>query len=135
MSEAIDETTGGEAPVLHPAGGEDKAQEAARAAQGDVIQAEPGQGEEKAPETENVPPAPESTATGDSTASGEESRPLTPEEQAEIDAMVDFTVTEETLGELNANLPADKEPLKVGDVVKLAKDHPILTRGGGEGSV
>jgi hypothetical protein len=102
---------------------------------GTLFKQNQGKVKKKLPKRRNVPPAPESTATGDSTASGEESRPLTPEEQAEIDAMVDFTVTEETLGELNANLPADKEPLKVGDVVKLAKDHPILTRGGGEGSV
>lgn len=46
--------------------------------------------------------------------------------QEELDAMVDYTITEETLEEFNASLEEGMTPFKVGDVVKLAKDHPIL---------
>jgi pyruvate/2-oxoglutarate dehydrogenase complex dihydrolipoamide acyltransferase (E2) component len=40
--------------------------------------------------------------------------------------LVDFTVTEETVDELNAHLPDGAEPYKVGDVAKLSPDHELL---------
>lgn len=124
--------TNGETPVLHPAGGVDTHAEAREAAEVAQDGAETGSGEAKAPETENVPPAPEPTATDASTAPGEVLTQPTPEQQAEIDSMVDFTITEETLGEFPATLP-DGTPVTVGMVVKLAKDHPLLATQGGEG--
>lgn len=53
---------------------------------------------------------------------------LTPAEQAEIDAMVDFTITKETLKEFNSNLPDGVAPFKVGEIVKLPADHSLLKK-------
>lgn len=119
----VPETDGG-TPKLNPSGGVDLARDEAVAA-GDTAPADstPVTGESStAPEAE-----PEAPATDLPSAP---STP-TPEEQAEIDSMVDYTITEETLEQFNASRAEGMEPFKVGDVVKLAKDHPILTGGAG----
>ena len=51
------------------------------------------------------------------------------EAQAEVSEMVNFTVTEESLETLNADLPEGKTPVVVGDSVSLAKNHPLLDTG------
>ena len=48
------------------------------------------------------------------------------EREAAVDALVDFEVTEETLEELNKNLPDGADALKVGDTVKLDPEHELL---------
>lgn len=66
-----------------------------------------------------------STETG---AKGADVKTPTPEEQAEIDAMIDYTITEETLEQFNEARAEGMEPFKVGDVVKLAPEHPLLAK-------
>lgn len=46
--------------------------------------------------------------------------------EAEVAAMVDYTITEETLDEFNAARADGMDEFKVGDVVKLSPEHPLL---------
>jgi hypothetical protein len=50
----------------------------------------------------------------------------TPEEQAEIDEMVDRPVTVAEAAIINADLPEGVEPLKAGDIVKAATVEETL---------
>jgi len=50
----------------------------------------------------------------------------TPEEQAEIDEMVDRPVTVAEAAIINADLPEEVEPLKASDIVKMATVEETL---------
>ena len=99
------------------AGGVDKAKEAALAEQGDeatpTSTAVPADTQVQAPSADDV------TTSGEP---ADAATALTPEEQAELDQMVDYTVRE---GDEFPDLP-DGTPVRAGDVVKLGKDHPLL---------
>lgn len=85
--------------------------------------------EDEAPAAEAPAPAPEAPAAPaapDVPPAPTEPVAPTPEEQAEIDAMVDYTITEETLEQFNAARAEGMEPFKVGDQVKLAPNHPLV---------
>lgn len=48
--------------------------------------------------------------------------------EAEVAAMVDYTITEDTLDEFNAARADGMDEFKVGDVVKLSPEHPLLKK-------
>ncbi len=128
--------TDGGVPVLNPSGGVDEARDVQLEAEakGEVPATESaeattadagGTSEPAEVISEGASTEPAPVATEGSTTAPEVVTP-TPEEQAEIDSMVDYTITEETLEQFNASRVEGMEPFKVGDVVKLAKDHPIV---------
>ena len=103
------------------AGGVDKAKEAALAEQGDeatpTSTAVPADTQVQAPSADDVTTSGEPADAEDDAATAP-----TPEEQAELDQMVDYTVRE---GDEFPDLP-DGTPVRAGDVVRLGKDHPLL---------
>ena len=126
------ETTSTEAPVgtSAPAGGKDphrdaeRAKESSEGDQGQPIKQPEDQG---AGDQNEQTPTPEEQASADDAdatkAEADAATAPTPEEQAELDSMVDYVVKE---GDNFPNLP-DGTPVNVGDTVKLAKDHPLVT--------
>ena len=109
------------------AGGVDKAKEAALAEQGDeatpTSTAVPADTQVQAPSADDVTTSGEpADAEDDSADEADAATAPTPEEQAELDQMVDYTVRE---GDEFPDLP-DGTPVRAGDVVKLGKDHPLL---------
>lgn len=85
---------------------------------------ETAQDEAQAGESANVSNTPETAATAESGASDDAAKTPTDLEQADIDAMVDYTVTEETAGQF-PTLP-DGTIIKAGDIVKLPANHPLV---------
>lgn len=112
-----------------PAGGHDPHRDAERAAQveGGAEEAQNAPEPEKTAETTETTTTAPNDAQAQASDVGEGSREMTPEEKAEFDSMVDYTITEETLEQFNAARAEGMEPFKVGDAVKLAKDHPLVT--------
>lgn len=129
MSESInDETTVAGAESTAAA----RSADGSTASQADVVSADAEivQDGVNTAETVNTPPATETSNQDDSVkndgASTTEPVAPTPEEQAEIDSMVDYTITEATLAEFPTTYP-DGRTVAVGDVVKLPANHPLVT--------
>lgn len=124
MSEQINETGSDKGSV--PAGGVDEARDQAQATEtSEPAPAAPAGGVDEAKEAAE-------SGTQDGMATGAPGKPEKPAEdlsaptQEEIDAMVDYTITEATVDQFPP-LP-DGTVLKVGDVVKLEKNHPLLNQ-------
>ncbi|QDP67623.1 MAG: hypothetical protein Tp172MES00d2C118482111_17 [Prokaryotic dsDNA virus sp.] len=125
-----------------PAGGKDPHKEAAREAEkaeGAVADGTAQGAPAFDPVTHRENVTDKSTTSGEPAEEagdqgGEETRQPTPEEQAELDAMVDYTIKE---GDIE-KMPEDvREKFlagggKVGDTIKVAKDHPFLADGAGD---
>lgn len=127
----MSDTTNTDVSKAAPAGGSDPAREHAQAAEAASKVAEGT--ETSTPAFEPQPGGGRDESTTLDTETGKPAAPAapapqapqtpTPEEQAELDSMVDYTVKE---GDNFPNLP-DGTPVNVGDVVKLPKDHPLVT--------
>ncbi len=129
MSEHINTEgpTGGESVA---AGGRDEAKEAAIAAEAESTHT-PESAAAGNREPENLHPGAEETRTTSGEQATETPQSPTPEEQAEIDAMVDYTIKdgdiEKMPDDVREKFLADGG--KVGDTIKLSKDHPLLSDG------
>ena len=115
------------------AGGVDKAKEAALAEQGDeatpTSTAVPADTQVQAPSADDVTTSGEDTPASDQVSPGDQGAPVDPgpdgPTQEELDSMVDYTVKEGDIEKIPAGIQ-ERDNLKVGDVVKLSKDHPLL---------
>ena len=121
MSEALNET--GAVNGTTPAGGVDEAREQAQATEApEPVPAAPAGGTDEAKEA-----AERGTQDGmDTGAPGKPVEDVSAPTQEELDSMVDYTITKETVAQFPP-LP-DGTVLKVGDVVKLEKGHPLLNQ-------
>lgn len=112
--------TDGGVPVLNPSGGVDEAKDAQVKAEADGEVPATVSAEATTADAGGTSEPAEGTTTAPKVVTP------TPEEQAEIDAMVDYTITEETVG--NFTPQPDGTTYKVGDVVKLPADNPLVAK-------
>jgi hypothetical protein len=154
MSEENQEQKGTETPVTGtstPAGGKDPHRDAERekqSSEGDqgqpVAQPASGDAEKQAQEAGNDAPETKTedttdTSNQDANASQDANKAPeggdqsvtgpTPEQQAELDAMVDYTIQEGDIEKMPEDVRAKflANGGKVGDTIKVAKDHPFVT--------